>query len=147
MGQAIDFCVPCRMRALTREHPKEPHEASRPFDKLRRGFVMGEGAAMLVLERMSSAIGRKARMYAEVSPSMPVWSAAASGLSAGSVVEMREWTERQVELVLIQGKQHAEEYRGSWQRSQDWVEEQRVHGPDGEYDLSLAWGHGGVHSH
>lgn len=44
----------------------EPHAASRPFDKKRTGFVMGEGAGILLLERKSSAIARQARIYASV---------------------------------------------------------------------------------
>jgi 3-oxoacyl-[acyl-carrier-protein] synthase II len=51
--------------ALTRRNDK-PEAASRPFDRGRDGFVMGDGGAMVVLERATSARSRGARAYAEV---------------------------------------------------------------------------------
>ena len=55
----------CAMRGLAVED-EHPPRASRPFDATRAGFVMGEGACILVLEDLDAARSRGARIYAEV---------------------------------------------------------------------------------
>jgi 3-oxoacyl-[acyl-carrier-protein] synthase II len=54
-----------KMRALSRRN-SEPEKASRPFDKDRDGFVIGEGAGVVILEEMESAMRRGAKVYAEL---------------------------------------------------------------------------------
>ena len=54
-----------RMGAISRRND-EPEKASRPFDKDRDGFVLGEGAGIVILEELGSAMKRGAKIYAEL---------------------------------------------------------------------------------
>ncbi len=56
----------CSLRALSTKYQDRPQQASRPFDRGRDGFVMGEGAGTLILESLQHATRRKANIYAEV---------------------------------------------------------------------------------
>ncbi len=57
----------CALRALTTTHNHEPEKGSRPFDKDRNGFVMGEGAGCMVIEEYEHAKKRGAKIYCELS--------------------------------------------------------------------------------
>lgn len=57
------FCV---MHAVSTAHNAEPGRASRPFDRWRDGFVLGEGAWVLVLEEREHALARNASVFGEV---------------------------------------------------------------------------------
>jgi 3-oxoacyl-[acyl-carrier-protein] synthase II len=52
------------MRAMSTTRNDEPERASRPFDKARDGFVLGEGAGIIILESLEHALARNARIYA-----------------------------------------------------------------------------------
>jgi beta-ketoacyl-acyl-carrier-protein synthase II len=54
------------MRALSTSYNDTPERASRPFDKNRDGFVLSEGAGVVVLERLDRALARGVRIYAEL---------------------------------------------------------------------------------
>lgn len=54
------------LKALSTSRNDDPTRASRPFDKDRDGFVMGEGSGLMLLESLESALARKATIYAEV---------------------------------------------------------------------------------
>lgn len=61
----LAFAGFCAMKAMSTEH-ENPEQACRPFDKRRSGFVMGEGAGVMVLESLEHAEARGARIYSEL---------------------------------------------------------------------------------
>lgn len=63
---ALSIAGFCRLRALTTKYNFLPQVASRPFDRSRDGFVIGEGSGVMVLEALDHAIQRGAKIYAEV---------------------------------------------------------------------------------
>lgn len=65
--QALAFSGFCSMKAMSTHFNDIPEKASRPFDLRRDGFVMGEGAGILVLESLEHAQKRSAKIYCELS--------------------------------------------------------------------------------
>jgi beta-ketoacyl-acyl-carrier-protein synthase II len=66
---AISYAIQnafCIMGALSTHYNDEPQRASRPYDQKRDGFVMAEGAGVLMLEERTRALARGAHIYAEV---------------------------------------------------------------------------------
>ena len=62
---ALSFSGFCNMKAMSTRND-DPKTSSRPFDKDRDGFVMGEGAGIVILEDLEHALKRNAKIYAEV---------------------------------------------------------------------------------
>ncbi len=62
-GIMLGFSI---MKAVSSSHNSDPHRASRPFDRRRDGFVLGEGAWIVVLEEREQALARNAPIYAEL---------------------------------------------------------------------------------
>jgi 3-oxoacyl-[acyl-carrier-protein] synthase II len=82
------------MRALSTAFNDVPHRASRPFDKDRDGFILSEGAGVVILERLDLALARQAPIYAEVrghASSSDAYHVAAQDPDAAGAVRAMQW--------------------------------------------------------
>jgi 3-oxoacyl-[acyl-carrier-protein] synthase II len=82
------------MRALSTAFNDAPHRASRPFDKDRDGFILSEGAGVVILERLDLALARQAPIYAEVrghASSSDAYHVAAQDPDASGAVRAMRW--------------------------------------------------------
>ncbi len=82
------------MRALSTNFNDEPERACRPFDKDRDGFILSEGAAIVVLERLDQALARGAHIYAEYlgyASSSDAYHVAAPDPSGAGAIRAMQW--------------------------------------------------------
>lgn len=82
------------MRALSTQFNDQPERASRPFAKDRDGFVLSEGAGILILERLDMALARNARIYGEISghaSSSDAYHVAAPDPEAAGAIRAMRW--------------------------------------------------------
>lgn len=83
------------MRALSTNYNDQPERASRPFDKERDGFILSEGAGIVILERLDHALARGARIYAEMlghASSSDAFHVAAPDPEAAGAVRAMRWS-------------------------------------------------------
>ncbi|MCA9921122.1 MAG: beta-ketoacyl-ACP synthase II [Anaerolineales bacterium] len=92
-----------RMRALSTHFNNTPDKASRPFDKDRDGFILSEGAGILVIERMDMAVERGARIYAELlgqASSSDAYHVAAPDPEAAGAIRAMKWAIEDANVAL-----------------------------------------------
>jgi len=83
------------MRALSTGYNDCPQKASRPFDKDRDGFVLSEGAGVLIIERLDHALARQAHIYAELlgyASASDAYHVAAPDPEAAGAVRAMKWS-------------------------------------------------------
>ena len=93
------------MRALSTGFNDRPEKASRPFDKDRDGFILSEGAAMMVLERLDHALARGAHIYAEIgghASSSDAYHVAAPDPKAAGAIRAMRWALADADVLLDQ---------------------------------------------
>lgn len=128
----------CLVQVMTSRN-STPKEAMRPFDKGRDGFLLGEGAAFLVMEDLAHALGRGARIYAEV---------AGHGRSVEAYHSVAPHPDglgmsRAIEKALRDSQVHASEVEyinvhGTATSANDLAETKAIQRCFGEYDNHLA---------
>jgi 3-oxoacyl-[acyl-carrier-protein] synthase II len=120
------------------EQADRPELACKPFDKARSGFVMGEGAGMLVLERLDHARSRGARIYAE----MPLPGLSSESYNILSPEPGGVGMARSMRLALAQAGLTAEDIgyvnaHGTSTELNDWYESQAIRAVFGERTARL----------
>jgi len=93
------------MRALSTGFNDMPEKASRPFDKERDGFILSEGAGIVVLERLDHALARRARIYAEIvghASSSDAYHVAAPDPKAAGAIRAMRWALEDADVLLDQ---------------------------------------------
>ncbi|MGL4796823.1 MAG: beta-ketoacyl-ACP synthase II [Paraclostridium sp.] len=95
----LSFAGFCNMKAMSTRND-DPKTASRPFDKDRDGFVMGEGAGILILEELEHAVNRGANIYAEVVG----YGATADAYHMTTPAENGEGAARSIKMAIEDGK-------------------------------------------
>ncbi len=85
----------CLVGALSQRN-EEPQKASRPFDRKRDGFILGEGGIILILEELSCALSRGARIYAEVTG----WGSSLDAYSLAESLPDGRWASQAMQSAL-----------------------------------------------